>query len=340
MVEQIAEDIIYRLDQPYRLQDETAFVTASVGIAIYPDDGRTAGDLLKCADQAMYAAKNGGRNGYQYFTRSMQESVDSRMRMISDIRHALHDGQMWVAYQPVIDLHADRVSKAEVVLRWTHPQRGNIATADFIPVAEESGLINDIGEFVLSQAARQAAQWRKQSHPDFQISINVSAMQLRNSHRSVFQEWSEQLNKYQLDPSALALEINEQSLADIHPAAIDQLRLLRSAGTKIYVDDFGTGYSQLAHLRNLKVDYLKIDHSFVKGLATDNEDMALCEGIILMAHKLGMKVVAEGVETHEQRRLLTGAGCDFAQGFLYSEPVPADKFEIRSKGVPLQLLAN
>ncbi len=325
-VERITQNIIERLAAPYQLLQETAFVSASAGITLYPDDALDIEALMKNADQAMYVAKTSGRNRFSYFTAALQEAAQTRLRLISDLRGALVDQQFQVFYQPIVTLANGAIHKAEALLRWQHPTRGFISPAEFIPVAEETGMIIDIGDWVFREVASQAAHWRASHYAKFQISVNISPVQFRPQGTN-FKAWLDYLQELGLPGQNIVLEITEGLLLAADTSATDQLLAFRDAGIRVSLDDFGTGYSSLSYLKKFDIDYIKIDQSFVRNMADDANDRALCEAIIVMAHKLGLKVIAEGVETEQQRDLLAAYGCDYAQGWLYSKAVPPEQFE-------------
>jgi diguanylate cyclase (GGDEF)-like protein/PAS domain S-box-containing protein len=331
-VERIAENILQIMAKPFRLNDEMAYVSASIGITLHPNDATEAEDLLKNADQAMYAAKNGGRNRFSYFTPSMQQAAQARLRLTSELRGALAGGQFRIHYQPIVNLATGRIIKAEALIRWQHPGRGMISPVEFIPLAEETGLIVEIGDWVFREAARQLKQWRTLYNPGFQISVNVSPVQLSNTIGNSYKAWFGYLQELGLPGQNVVIEITEGLLLGADSGITGKLLEFRDAGIQVAIDDFGTGYSSLSYLKKFDIDYLKIDQSFVRDLVTDPDDMALSEAIIVMAHKLGLKVIAEGVETEAQRKLLTEAYCDYAQGYLFSKPVPAEAFEELLKG--------
>ncbi len=335
-IERICQDILLKLAEPYHLNEEVAYVTVSIGITLYPADAKGIEALLKNADQAMYAAKGQGRNRHHYFTPSMQEAAQAKMRIANDLRGVLDGNQFWVAYQPIVELATGAIYKAEALIRWQHPTRGLVGPDEFIPIAEETGMIIDIGNWVFTEAANQVKKWRQSHHAEFQISVNKSPVQFQgtgNSHGS----WIDHLRQLDLPGQSIAIEITEGLLLDVRTAVTDQLLEFRNAGIQISIDDFGTGYSSLAYLKKFNIDYIKIDQSFVKNLESDSDDMALCEAIIVMAHTLGMQVIAEGIETAEQRDLLTAAGCDYGQGFLFARPVPAEELEVLlSKAAPTE----
>ena len=324
--ERVAGKVVEQLSQPFSLQDEQVYVSASVGITLYPDDGQELSQLLRNADQAMYAAKNKGRNGYSFFTQSMQAELNARAAMVSDLRGALTKQEFILMYQPIVDLISGNIYKAEALLRWQHPKRGIVTPAEFVSLAEESGLINDIGDWVFHTAVDQVAGWRKNLHPDFQISINKSPLQFLDGRHNPL-DWIHYLKANQLPGQAVVVEITEGLLLEASQRTAEHLLVFRDAGVQVAIDDFGTGYSALAYLKKFDIDYLKIDKSFVRNLSRDSSDFILCEAIIIMAHKLGLKVIAEGVETESQRDLLTSVGCDFGQGYLFARPLSAESFE-------------
>ena len=322
-VERVAQGIIDALAAPFRLGTEQVFISASIGITLYPTDATGIEALLKQADQAMYVAKNGGRNRYSYFTPALQQAAEIRMRLTSDLRSALRQQQLRVYYQPIVELASGRIRKAEALLRWQHPQLGLVGPAQFIPLAEETGLIIGIGDWVLEQAAQQAVAWRETFRTQFQISVNMSPAQFR---ADICINMQRLLRSLDLSGDAIIVEITEGLLLQAAEGTTALLVAMRRAGHGLALDDFGTGYSSLAYLQNFDIDYLKIDQSFIRDMDSDPKDALLCEAIIVLAHKLGLKVVAEGVETCRQRDMLMDAGCDFAQGYFFSPPLPALEF--------------
>ncbi len=326
-VARIAQGIQQKMAEPFLLGLETVYVSASIGITLYPDDAEDIDSLLKNADQAMYAAKSQGRNCYQYFTRSMQEAAQARMWLANELRTALSEKQFRMLYQPIVELATGGIGKAEALIRWQHPTHGAIEPSIFIPIAEETGMIIEIGDWVLHQAADQVKEWRTTRHPGFQISVNNSPVQFHHKGNS-YETWLAYLKTLGLPGQSIALEITEGLLLDASSDVSDLLLTFRDAGINVSLDDFGTGYSSLSYLKKFDIDILKIDRSFIQNLALGSDDMALCEAIIVMAHKLNVKVVAEGVETEQQRDLLAAVGCDYAQGFLFSKPLPAEEFLI------------
>ncbi len=325
-VEGIAQNIIDSLRMPFQLGQEQAFVSASIGITIYPDDAGNMEDLLKHADQAMYAAKGAGRNRFSYFTPALQVAALNRMRLTNDLRGALKGDQLKLYFQPIVHLQSGKVHKAEALIRWEHPQRGMVSPLEFIPLAESSGLILDIGEWVLRESVHWVKRWRAEVHPGFQVSLNQSPIEFQRE-RGSYAGWLAYLQQLGVPGESIVVEITEGLLLDANTSVTDKLLQLRDAGIQVALDDFGTGYSSLSYLKKFDIDYLKIDRSFTRNLAPDSSDMALSDAIIVMAHKLGLSVIAEGVETTEQRDLLAAAGCDYGQGYLFARPLPAADFD-------------
>jgi diguanylate cyclase (GGDEF)-like protein len=327
-LESIAESIIHTLSTPFQIGESTVYVSASIGITIFPTDATDISSLLKNADQAMYVAKNKGRNRFSYFTASMQEAASRRLQLSNDLRGALDAEQFEVYYQPIIELATGHVSKAEALIRWHHPTLGMVSPATFIPLAEDIGLINAIGDWVFRQSALQALSWNLNKAPHLlaiQISVNKSPRQFvaGNINLDII-EW---MHKLALPAACIVMEITEGLLMDDRTEVKDTLLAYRDAGIQVSLDDFGTGYSAMSYLQRFDIDYIKIDQSFVRNMVNNSGDQAIVEAIVVMAHKLGMKVIAEGVETEQQRDILTAAGCDYAQGFLFARPMPAAEFD-------------
>jgi len=322
----IVQRILQVLTRPFQLGAYVVNISASIGVTIYPQDASDAESLIKNADQTMYDAKNKGRNTHSFFTPSIQEASAKRREMTQDIRIAIEQEQFSLVYQPIVDLTTHQIHKAEALLRWNHPLNGVVSPAEFIPVAEKAGLIVDIGNWVFYKVAEQLAAWRKTIDSDFQVSINKSPVQFYDKSNK-HEDWFDYLNALGIPGSGLVVEITEGLMLDKNPEVSEKLLAFRDSGIQVAVDDFGTGYSSLSYLKKFDVDYIKIDQSFVRNLSADSEDMVLCEAIIVMAHKLGLKVIAEGIETAEQRDLLMAVGCDYGQGYLFSRPVAADTLE-------------
>ena len=326
-IDTIAQNILRRLAEPFTLNNETAYISASIGVTLYPEDAIEVEQLLMNADQAMYAAKKKGRNRFSYFTRSLKEEAQLRLKLINDMRVALADNQFEVYFHPIVDLRTGRIVKAEALLRWQHPLRGMAGEMEIIPLAEETGLIVEIGDWVFREAARWASRWQDISPDGFQVSVNMSPVQFQAEGEHIA-EWLIYLQQLGLSGKNIVVEITEGVLLHVDKTISDILLQFRDAGIQLSIDDFGTGYSALSYLKKFDIDYLKIDLSFVRDLETDPNDRALSEAIIMMAHKLGLKVIAEGVETEGQRKLLAAAGCDYAQGYLYSKPIAPQAFEL------------
>jgi diguanylate cyclase (GGDEF)-like protein len=324
VAERVCEQMLARLAQPFQLGKEKAYISASIGITRYPDDARDIESLLKNADQAMYAAKEVGRNGYSWFTAELQQAAQARHALANDLRNALANDEMEIYFQPIIDLVTENLFKAEVLLRWCHPVRGMVSPDEFIPLAEEIGLIPDIGEWVLREAVRQASAWPAVNGQPVHLSINKSPRQFASHDCDA--RWLALLEEKGFDPARMVFEITEGLLIEDRHSVADKLGRLRAAGVRIAIDDFGTGYSALSYLKKYPIDFIKIDRSFVRDVGTDISDRALCEAIITIANLMGIQVVAEGVETAEQRDFLFNVGCDYGQGYLFSPPLSAWDF--------------
>jgi diguanylate cyclase (GGDEF)-like protein/PAS domain S-box-containing protein len=325
-VQPLCQQLLDELARPYQLDNEKVFLTASIGVTFYPQDSKDIDVLQRNGDQAMYAAKGNGRNSFHFFTPELQERAIRKRKMIKDLREAMQQQQFEIYYQPIIDMKTEGLTKAEALLRWHHPESGKVSPSVFIPIAEETGLIADIGNWVFYSAVEQANRWRDQFNIDFQVSINTSPLQWIDE-AAAMNQWFSHLQEIGISGQAITVEITEGLLMDANDKITNRLLDFRDAEVQVSIDDFGTGYSSLSYLKQFDIDYLKIDQSFVRNLDHDKNDLALCEAIIVMAHKLGIKVIAEGVETKTQNQLLKDFGCDYGQGYLYSKPVPASDFE-------------
>lgn len=323
-VEQIAQKMLNALAQPFSINDEQVYVSGSVGITLYPDDATTTEELISKADQAMYAAKHAGKNQFSYFTREMDEKAHRRLRLIRELHHAVHSGQMKVYYQPVVDLHDGQILKAEALVRWNHPLFGKVDPSYFIPLAEEAGMIHAIGNYVFREAAETVQRWRNQLGKPLQISINKSPIQFAARYQD---QWLNYLRQLGMSPSCVAVEITEGALLHASDNVSHTLLEYRDAGIQVAIDDFGTGYSSMAYLQKFDIDYLKIDQSFTRDMTTNPGNRTIVESMVAMAHKLGLRVIAEGIETEDQVTLLRELDCDFAQGYLFSRPLPPEEFE-------------
>jgi diguanylate cyclase (GGDEF)-like protein/PAS domain S-box-containing protein len=327
-VDRIAQSMLAALARAFTLGEDEAKVAASIGVALYPADGNDVSCLLDHADQAMYAAKHAGGNRHSYFKPEMEADARARARIGADLKIALETGQFELLYQPIVTLRTGAVHKAEALLRWRHPVRGLLAPGEFLPFAESNGLIVDIGDWVFREAGRTVLRWQREIDPAFQVSVNKSPLQFRRD-AALYQNLLNILRDLNLPAQSIVIEIGEGVLMDGAGKVLERLRQYRAMGLQVALDHFGTGYSSLSHLKRYDIDYVKIDPSFASTIESDDGDLALCEAIIAMAHKLGLKVVAECVNTRIQRALLADAGCDYAQGFMLGEPMTAAEFESR-----------
>ncbi|MGV9362009.1 sensor domain-containing protein [Amycolatopsis sp. NPDC003731] len=321
-VRALAEHLRAALAEPLGVLGRQLHLDASIGVVLVGrDDRRSAEDLLRDADIAMYQAKALGRGRHHFFDAGLRERMQRRLRMEQDLRDAVHDGQLWPAYQPVVDLRTGRMVAVEALLRWTHPRQGPISPAEFIPLAEESDLINVIGKEMLRATTRELASRRAHQGLDLTLKVNLSTRQLDDPH--LVPAVQDALAATGLPAGALCLEVTESALMRDQEAASEVLAALRSLGVLLAIDDFGTGYSSLAQLRRLTLDTLKIDRSFITGIAESRDAEAIVTSIIAMAHAVDLTVIAEGVESAEQVELLRALGCDQAQGYHLGRPVPA-----------------
>lgn len=310
--------------QPLTLQDMELVVSLSIGISVYPQDGDDFGTLLKKADTAMYQAKSAGRNAYRLFSDEMSADTYARLGMEQDLRQALVRNEFELHYQPIVDMRDGRVVAVEALLRWRHPERGMVGPDAFIQVAEQSGLIVEMGIWVLQQACQQMVIWQDEGLPEVLISVNLSAVQM---HRGdLEQSVRDALQRTGLKASLLELELTESMLLHDSEASILLLQRLKQLGVKLAIDDFGTGYSNLSYLQRFQVDRLKIDRSFVQSIISNEQNRAIVTAIIQMAHSLELETTAEGIEDEATRQLLAALGCDCGQGYLFSRPVSASKF--------------
>jgi diguanylate cyclase (GGDEF)-like protein/PAS domain S-box-containing protein len=325
LIEAIADNILSELKRPFQLDEEQVTISGSIGITLFPGDAGTAQQLLSDADQAMYLAKHSGRNRVCYFTEIMKSARTERQQLINDLREAPIREQLRLFYQPIVDLANGRIVKAEALLRWQHPKQGLKLPDEFMALAEESGLMSALEHWVFAEAANQAARWAELMEGRFQLSINSSPVQfIRNSHSKA---WQGHLESFSRSNGGFVIELTENVFLSDSEQLEKSFSELAAAGVQLALDDFGTGYSSLEYLKRFNVNYLKIDQSFVRENGPNSNSQTIAETIILMAHKLGLQVVAEGVETQEQMDWLKAGGCDFAQGFFFSQPMPALDFE-------------
>ena len=321
----VAEKLIAAVSEPYPIEEHELLLTASVGISIYPESGTEANSLLRNADASMYSAKESGRNRYRFYTEDLTSRVTERLRLERDLRGAIERDEIFVVYQPQIELATRRVIGAEALMRWRHPGRGLVLPASFIPVAEDSGLILSLGEHILRESCVQARQWHDRYGFDVSVAVNISAVQFRQK------DFTEVVLRVLADtgisPSCLELEVTESVIMQGVESVVEKMRILGAHGIKIAIDDFGTGYSSLSYLRQFHVDRLKIDQSFIHDLPDNADAEAIIRAIVAMGRSLGLHVIAEGVETEVQAQFLQSIECDESQGYLYAKPMMARDFE-------------
>jgi diguanylate cyclase (GGDEF)-like protein/PAS domain S-box-containing protein len=321
---EVAERIIKSLSEPFHIQGYEFFLTTSIGISFYPNDGETYESLIKHADTAMYYAKEGGRNNFQIYTADMNTKALERLVIENYLRKALENSELSLYYQPVVEVNSGKIMGMEALLRWDNPELGRVSPNDYIPIAEETGLIVPIGEWALRTACAQNKAWQDAGYPPLRIAVNLSARQILQGN--IVEAVSNILQETDLDPKWLTLEMTETIMQN-SDEAITLLHKLRLMGVRISLDDFGTGYSSLSYLKRLPINTLKIDQSFVRDISRDSVNAAIAKAIIEMAHTLRLNVIAEGVETEEQLSSLRDMKCDHMQGYLFSKPVPSKEFE-------------
>ncbi len=318
----VADKIVQMISAPYLISGNDLRTSPSIGICFYPDDANEIGMLLKSGDVAMYHAKAKGRGNYQFFTDEMNQVVMKRQSMEADLRTALEREQFVLYYQPQLDLNSGNLTGVEALVRWQHPTRGLVPPAEFIPVAEEMGLIVQLGSWVLREACRQLKQWQEEGVTGIRMSVNLSALQFLD--QDLAEHIQEILAETGLDADCLDLEVTESMSMSSPADTIAIMQVLAESGMTLSIDDFGTGYSSLAYLKLFPIHTLKIDRSFVKDIEIDTNDADICDVTVLLAHKMGLNVVAEGVETEAQLKFLLSIGCNRIQGFLISKPLVAD----------------
>ncbi|OAB41291.1 PAS domain S-box protein [Paenibacillus antarcticus] len=320
----IAERLIDLIQMPYRLKDSDFYVSASIGVAIYPEHGVEAEQLIKNADTAMYEVKRNGKNGFQYYSSQLDEHVMEKVELEADLRKAIIQNELLIHYQPQINLRTMQIIGVEALLRWKHSKKGIISPEIFIPIAEETGLIDEIGAWVLREACFQMKQWQQQYYWNIPVSVNLSTQQFHQKH--LVKDVENILNETRLSPKFLELEITESMMMDVARSS-QILSELSGLGIRLSMDDFGTGYSSLSYLKLFPIHKIKIDRSFINDITTNDEDRAIVATIITMANNLKMSVIAEGVETKEQIQWLMENGCDDIQGYYFSKPIPASEIE-------------
>ncbi|MDE2138756.1 MAG: EAL domain-containing protein, partial [Gammaproteobacteria bacterium] len=320
----VARRVIQLMEPSMRLLGIDVHISPSIGMAFYPRDGRTVDTLLAHADAAMYSAKERGRNNVQCYAEGMSAGTQERVRLESELHAALHGGQFELHYQPKVDTSTGRINSAEALIRWRHPERGLLPPADFIGIADDCGLLDDIGEWVLHEACRQAKAWQDAGLPRLRVAVNLAPSQFRLNN--LIDQIRRAIDAAQLDPQLLEVELTESAVMSDAEESILILEAISSMGVLVSVDDFGTGYSSMSYLRRFPIDKLKIDRCFVEEMTRRSEDASIVRAIISLAHSLHLKVIAEGVETSEQLSLLADLGCDQYQGFYFSPALSADKF--------------
>ena len=325
ILNKLAKEISSSISKPIVFDNQELFITSSIGICMFPEDGNEADSLLKNADTAMNKGKAQGGNKIVFYSNEMNEQVKHRFEIESGLRKALLNGEFYLCYQPLVELDTGKVYGSEALIRWNHPEKGLISPVDFIPIAEETGIIEEIGAWVLDIACRQNKKWQEGGNPHLKISVNVSAFQFQQPH--FVKQVKEALEQSGLQADDLHLELTETAMIVNLNYSIATMQELQSLGVKVSIDDFGTGYSSLSYLKDLPIDYLKIDRSFINNLKLDTSDIAIVKAIIMMGRGLSVKVVAEGVETEEQLHLLKEMKCQYAQGFYIDKPLTTQDFE-------------
>jgi diguanylate cyclase (GGDEF)-like protein/PAS domain S-box-containing protein len=334
-----ARRMLRAVAEPHSIGEHNLYITTSIGVSVFPDDGDDAESLIKNADTAMYQAKEDGRQGYKFFKSAMNVKAVERQGLEENLRRALERREFALHYQPKVDLKTGKITGAEALLRWTHPIRGLVSPLQFIPVAEECGLILPIGKWVLREACQQARRWLDAGLPRITIAVNISAMEFRN--KGFLEGVVAILKEASLDPSFLELELTESVLMKHATSTEAILKALRARGIKLAIDDFGTGYSSLSYLRRFPIDALKIDQSFVRQITTTPNETAIVTAVIGMGRSLKLRVVAEGVETPTELAFLQSHLCDEAQGYLFSRPVPPDEFvRLLETGISESLISS
>lgn len=320
----VAKKILEALSRPIFVEEYELYATCSIGISVFPADSDNVEGLLRCADTALYRAKDGGKNNYQFYTRDMNTRAFEFLLMDAGLRKAISNDELEVFYQPQMDLKANKLVGMEALLRWQHPEKGMVSPSDFIPLAEETGLIESIGEWVLREACVQNKAWQDVGYPPVCVSVNISARQF--SSRNIVELVGSILAETGLDPQYLELELTESVIMQNIESTITTFKGLKKMGVKLAIDDFGTGYSSLAYLKLFPMDHLKIDRSFVFNIEKDASDAAIAASIVILAHSMNLKVVAEGAEKVEQLDILRDQGCDYVQGYFFSKPLSAREF--------------
>jgi diguanylate cyclase (GGDEF)-like protein len=326
----IARKIIASMQQPLTLNGQDTFITASIGVAVYPDDGTLADELLKNANTAMYRSKEDfGRGNFQFFSPDMNSQTMQQLALENDLRHAIEHGEFHLHYQPQVDIENDSIIGVEALIRWNHPKKGNIPPAEFIPATENSGLIEPIGDWVLQTACQQHRDWINLGLPPVRVAVNLSARQFMRNN--LVEKVAAALERFDMQACHLELELTESMLMHDVENTVKTLRELKLMGVRLSIDDFGTGYSSLSYLKRFPIDTLKVDRSFIKDLGTASDNGEIARAIIAMAHALGMEVVAEGVENQLQLDFVREFKCNIVQGYFFSKPLSPENFSTHMK---------
>jgi diguanylate cyclase (GGDEF)-like protein len=320
----VAKKTLQALAKPFDLNTHVVYITCSVGISLFPDDAADSEILLKNADTALYRAKDRGRNSFQFFTKELTVAAKQRVMLESSLRHAIEDDTLELFYQPQVSLSTGEIVGAEALMRWQHPQLGLLTPERFLPVAEETGIVLELGNWVLHRACAQAKMWQQHGLPRLRIAVNISPLQVAGG--GLLEIVQRVLEDTGLEPRYLELEITEGVLLERTEQAFNTLNSLTALGVSLAIDDFGKGYSSLNYLKRFRLHTLKIDQSFIRNIPKDSNDMAIVRAIIALAKSLRLNVVAEGVETRAQQQVLRTHGCDQVQGFLFAAPIEVSKF--------------
>ncbi len=320
----VARKILQALSKPIFVDEYELYATCSIGISVFPSDSDNVEGIMRCADTALYRAKEAGKNNYQFYTSDMNTRAFEFLLLEAGLRKALSNDELVAYYQPQMDLWNNKLIGMEALLRWKHPEKGMVSPGDFIPLAEETGLIDPIGEWVLREACIQNKAWQDEGYPPVSVSVNMSGRQFRR--KDIVELVASILEETSLEPQYLELELTESIIMHDVESTINTLKGLKKMGVKLAIDDFGTGYSSLAYLKLFPIDHLKIDRSFVFNISSDANDAAIANSVVVLAHSMNLKVVAEGVETAEQLEILRKQGCDYVQGYFFSKPLSAKEF--------------
>ena len=324
-VRHVAERILKSFSIPFIIEGQELNITPSLGFAVYPRDGEDSNKLMRHADAAMYRSKHDGKNTYCFYSPEMTVKAKMRMDVENELRHALERNEFTMFYQPIVDSESGEIIKAEALLRWHSKELGMISPDYFIPIAEDTGLILSIGDWVVNTACEQVSQWRKAGWDNFCVTINVSARQFQTDS-SLVDTVSKALNQYDLPPEAIQIELTEGILLEETSDSAERMQMIEDMGIKLLIDDFGTGYASLSYLQRYNFESIKIDRSYISGVLNNEQDAKLVKAVIAMVNSLGMSVVSEGVETKEQLDFLCDANCKYIQGYYFSKPVDPAEF--------------